>query len=77
MTFYRAEVITKWMPDPEGGYTALLDFPGVYYEEVTEQPNVPTDPNLVSVLLKRVDGVKLAAIGADANNYIIWQEEIS
>ena len=78
MADHRAEVIVKWQADPEGGWTALLDYPGVYYEDVTNQrpPTLLTDPNVVSVLLERVDGAKLAAIGDDPNNYIIWQEEV-
>ena len=78
MANYRAEVTAKWEADPEGGFTPLLDYVGVRWQEVAGQPgaNIPTKPNAVSVKLERVDGVVLAAMEADPDVVVLWSEEI-
>lgn len=76
----RAQILTPWTQDEEGGNHPLIDealanHKGWRWTDVTAQPveNLSPDPNLYVIELE-CDAATLAAIEADRRFYVIWSD---
>lgn len=76
----RAQILTPWTQDEDGGYHPLLDealagHKGWQWRDVTGQPttSLTPDPNLY-VLELTCTAETLAAIEADSRFLVLWSE---
>lgn len=85
MAIHKAEVVGPWGLDSDGANVPQVELsyfydvngirlPNTSMLDVTGQPSVPTDPNLVSVQIA-CDQVILDEIEADAGFDVLWREE--
>lgn len=68
----KGELITSW--DADNNPEIWLDYP-LRWEDVTRQPQTPTDPNSVIISFKCSDAT-LTALEADSRVFVICSDNI-